>query len=316
MFMKMKKRINLLITIVMSFTMIWGLTICTFAGTIIVEEQQPGDTIIIDYNSRCDYSLCLTTNDRNIDDSNPGYGYANFNDKSVQISASPFDIDGYVYCGDQFLDFRNHSDEAGFVFSQQNDASQYVIGYSSGKIVHGYSRDVLPQLPDTDERVGKYGEIMGGEYRLIRNDFYKAPAPVTGGDSSPVAPACSHDFVWQTINAPTSTDYGTEGLVCSKCGAIGNTQKMPPQGEWGISKIENIKSGETMVLDFGPWNSFSKAFLEKVAANQRGTFIFRYTYMGNLYEVTIKPGDITALDFDWYGPAKMAEMFDTVITKM
>ena len=201
----MKKKINLLITIVLTLTMIYGLSICTFAETIYIEEQQPGDQLVISYNSSCDYSLQLQTNDRNINDSNPGYGYADFNSKSVQIADSPFDIDGYVYSDGHFLEFRNNSDKTGFVFSTQNDGPQYVIGYSSGKIVYGYPSAVLPQLPDSDQRVSKYGGKMSGDYKLIRNDFFKSPAQVPEGDSLPAAPTCSHDFVWQTISAPTAT---------------------------------------------------------------------------------------------------------------
>ena len=42
------------------------------------------------------------------------------------------------------------------------------------------------------------------------------------------------------------------------------------------------------------------------------TYIFNYTYQGNKYEVTIKPGDKFALDYDWYGPLKMPILFDNL----
>lgn len=125
---------------------------------------------------------------------------------------------------------------------------------------------------------------------------------------------CSHDFEWKTISAPTATTYGTEGYVCSKCGATRNVRVKSPLDDWVRMQINNAKPGDVLKLDFGPWNSFPLWMMQMIADKPTVTYIFNYTYQGNKYEVTIKPGDTVPLDFDWYGPAKMPTLFDTVVT--
>ena len=68
------------------------------------------------------------------------------------------------------------------------------------------------------------------------------------------------------------------------------------------------------MLDFGAWNSFPKWMLEKIAAKPTTTFIFKYTYMGCNFEVTIEPGTVIPLDCDYYGPLKMERLFGATIT--
>lgn len=127
--------------------------------------------------------------------------------------------------------------------------------------------------------------------------------------------SCDHDFQWQTITAPTATTYGTEGEVCSKCGATRNVRAKSPIDDWVRMQINNAKPGDVLTLNFGPWNSFPLWMMQMIADKPTVTYVFKYTYQGNKYEVTIKPGDKFPLDCEWYGPAKMPTLFDTVITK-
>lgn len=141
------------------------------------------------------------------------------------------------------------------------------------------------------------------------NPYASAP------QSTASAPSCDHDFQWQTITSATATTYGTEGEVCSKCGATRNVRVKSPLDDWVRMQINNVKPGDVLKFDFGPWNSYPLWMMQMIADKPTVTYIFNYTYQGNKYEVTIKPGDKFALDCDWYGPLKMPTLFDTVITK-
>lgn len=137
----------------------------------------------------------------------------------------------------------------------------------------------------------------------------------SGNDDTPLVTSCDHDFQWQTITSATATTYGTEGDVCSKCGATRNVRTKSPLDDWVRMQINNAKPGDVLKLNFGPWNSYPLWMMQMIADKPTVTYIFNYTYQGNKYEVTIKPGDKFALDCKWYGPAKMPTLFDTVITK-
>ena len=97
--------------------------------------------------------------------------------------------------------------------------------------------------------------------------------------------------------------------------------KIISEGKYDINKIKDYlnksfaKSGDVLIMDFGPWNSYPLWMMQMIADKPTVTYVFKYTYQGNKYEVTINPGDKFALDCDWYGPLKMPTLFDTVITK-
>lgn len=167
------------------------------------------------------------------------------------------------------------------------------------------------------------GSVRQGWYYITRDGMMETFHPCQGHSSSglepdggtPSAPYCNHDFVWQTITAPTATTYGTEGDVCSKCGATRNVRDKSPIDDWVRMQINNAKPGDVLSLNFGSWNSYPRWMMQMIADKPTVMYVFNYTYQGNKYEVTIRPGDEFALDCDWYGPAKMASLFDTVVTK-
>lgn len=78
--------------------------------------------------------------------------------------------------------------------------------------------------------------------------------------------------------------------------------------------IDNAKAGDTVTYDFGDMSSLPVSFMEKVAARPDLTYVFKCVYKSDFYEFTINPGTKFELDCLWYGPYKMAEMFDTKIT--
>ena len=123
-----------------------------------------------------------------------------------------------------------------------------------------------------------------------------------------------HNFKWQTITEPTKDADGLEGEVCS-CGATRNTQKLSAYGyslnQYATPMINAAKAGQTITFEFGEWNSFPKSFMEKLVnkSAQGVTFVFHYKWNHVKQEITIPAGTPIDLNFDWYGPAKMAELY-------
>ena len=163
------------------------------------------------------------------------------------------------------------------------------------------------------------GPQVGRVYHLVSstlvvcecNGTYTEPDPEPDEPSNPVH---VHSFQWQTITAPTTDADGLEGEVCS-CGATRNTQKLSAYGyalnEYATPMINAAKSGQTITLEFGEWNSFPKSFMEKLVEKngQNVTFVFHYKWNHQKQEITIPAGTPIDLNFDWYGPAKMAELY-------
>ena len=140
------------------------------------------------------------------------------------------------------------------------------------------------------------------------------PTPPGTNPEKPSAPAHVHKFEWQIITNPTKDTDGLEGEMCS-CGAMRNTEKISAYAyslyQYAMPMINNAKSGQTITFEFGEWNSFPKAFMEKIAAKSMEgvTFVFRYKWNHEKQEITIPFGTAVDTQFDWYGPAKMAELY-------
>ena len=123
-----------------------------------------------------------------------------------------------------------------------------------------------------------------------------------------------HNFKWQTITAPTKETDGLEGELCS-CGAVRNTQPLSAYGyalnEYATPMINAAKSSQTITFEFGEWNSFPKSFMAKLVdkSAQNVTFVFHYKWNHVKQEITIPAGTPIDLNFDWNGPAKMAELY-------
>ena len=75
--------------------------------------------------------------------------------------------------------------------------------------------------------------------------------------------------------------------------------------------INAAKAGQTITFEFGEWNSFPKSFMAKLVdkSAQNVTFVFKYKWNHKLQTITIPAGTPIDLNFDWYGPAKMAELY-------
>lgn len=124
-----------------------------------------------------------------------------------------------------------------------------------------------------------------------------------------------HNFEWQIITPATKDRDGVEGEVCSICGARRNEQPLSAFGfalySYALPMINSATKGQTVILEFGEWNSFPRNFMEKLAVKSAEgvTFVFHYKWNHVKQEVTIPAGTKVDLEFDWYGPAKMNELY-------
>ena len=208
---------------------------------------------------------------------------------------------------------------------QANDHMIYVKN-DTGRTVYMYGD--TPASPTcvlfTDKKSNYEGfpvycwDIVAGDqwgWGLAAGD---TTATVTIQMSAPVSPDNTpehvHSFTWQTITEPTKDADGLEGEVCS-CGATRNTQPLSAYGytlnDYATSMINAAKSGQTITFEFGEWNSFPKSFMAKLVdkSAQNVTFVFHYNWNHVKQEITIPAGTPIDLNFDWYGPAKMAELY-------
>lgn len=99
------------------------------------------------------------------------------------------------------------------------------------------------------------------------------------------------------------------------CGAVRNTQPISAMAyalyDYAPPLINAAKPGQTITFEFGELNSFPKSFMEKLVAKsaQGVTFVFKYKVNHELQTITIPAGTPIDLNFEWYGYAKMAELY-------
>ena len=199
----------------------------------------------------------------------------------------------------------------------------YVYGFKDGKpLVARYSvltGEYLNIAGDVGAWAWPSGEQpeIGRVYHLHRESYLTlcaCNAPQKENEGKLQDSAHSHNFKWQTITEPTQYSDGLEGEVCS-CGATRNTQPLSAYGyalnDYATPMINAAKAGQTITFEFGEWNSFPKSFMAKLVdkSAQNVTFVFHYKWNHQKQEITIPAGTSIDLNFDWYGPAKMAELY-------
>ena len=186
--------------------------------------------------------------------------------------------------------------------------------YNTSGALQGW---VIEKISDIESIAGQiqYGKVYhaGAETCALCPCNSTTPPDDPTPSVSPT-PAHIHSFQWQTIIAPTKDSDGLEGEVCS-CGATRNTQPLSAYGyalnDYATPMINAAKAGQTITFDFGEWNSFPKSFMAKLVdkSSQNITFVFHYKWNHVKQEITIPAGTPIDLNFDWYGPAKMAELY-------
>ena len=262
----MKKKFRILLTLVMSLTMIFGMSTTAYAGYTTSGYYYP-DEVNACYEGDITYALY------------------------------------YVSAIDATAAFTIYYNRDGSL----NDATE---------VAHWKSKSIFKDGSPIIGRV--YYPMASGSYYLDTADNpdpYLPPPASPKLDGETTAPSShTHDFRWQTITEPTKDSDGLEGEVCS-CGAMRNTQPLSAYGyalnEYAAPMINAAKPGQTITFEFGEFNSFPKSFMAKLVdkSAQNVTFVFKYKWNHETQTITIPAGTPIDLNFDWYGPAKMAELY-------
>ena len=265
----MKKRLSLLLVMVMALTMVLGTGVCAWADSPYAGCQSA---------SNCGYDHF--------------YSYGVLNDEGKVLGYAYFNYSGYT-----------HENERAY------SAEYFRDGYGEGWYYVNNS--------------GEAGAIVA---ILPCNAGHTVATPVNpyatnkSGSSAPAHHTHSfvhhtHSYVHTIITEPTVNSDGLEGDVCTGCGAVQNTQPISAFGytleTYASNMINAAKPGQTITFEFGELNSFPKSFMEKLVAKsaQGVTFVFKYKVNHELQTITIPAGTPIDLNFEWYGYAKMAELY-------
>lgn len=144
-----------------------------------------------------------------------------------------------------------------------------------------------------------------GSYTL--NLLYDVPTEETSSNNS----SHTHSYTWQTVREATEIQEGEEEYICS-CGHVSEIRAISAMGVyWNsmIEKIKNAKSGDTLTFSSETWNSFPKRVMDVIAARRDITIEISFPYQGKMLKVVVPANTAIDNSCDWYGPAKLAEMF-------
>ena len=143
--------------------------------------------------------------------------------------------------------------------------------------------------------------------------YIEAPSQTQGG-------ICDHNYEWMVENEPTEDKTGLLVEKCTKCGNIRSSQVIPAiKDDYGRCMYERTKqilcakSGQTITVDIGYWDSLPKSFFEALANKRDITVKVKFMYKGNHYEFTIAPGQTIDTSLDYYGPEKLIQLYGAVI---
>ena len=270
----MKRKLSLLLAMVLAMTMVMGIGVTSFAAT------RPAGVSM-------DEADCTKHSESEIH-------FYSFGDTVTQTGHTTEYVAGIIY-------------------------SPTIIGPDPVVVTQAYldSGDGFGLTPDwfEDNSISEGWYWCDDEMTLHLCDGHlSSEDPDDPTPSGSTSPAHVHNFQWQTITAPTKDADGLEGEMCS-CGAVRNTQPLTAYGyalnQYATPMINAAKAGQTITFEFGEWNSFPKSFMAKLVdkSAQNVTFVFKYKWNHKLQTITIPAGTPIDLNFDWYGPAKMAELY-------
>ena len=286
----MKRKLSLLLAMVLAMTMIMGIGVTAFAdvetNTYVITSggsseitKRPGESFTLNISMYIDGSPITRSH----------YVIMGFDDSFSTL----------VYGGDEPLAGNTHT-------VTLNDEGVYYFMIMCG--CNG-------ELGVDDVSVDDPGDfLVNTPCRVTISSSAPGPDPDPAPTPKTSYPAHVHNFQWQTIKAPTKDTDGLEGEVCS-CGAIKNTQPLSAYvyalNDYATPMLNVAKAGQTITFEFGEWNSFPKSFMAKLVdkSAQNVTFVFKYKWNHKLQTITIPAGTPIDLNFDWYGPAKMAEIY-------
>ncbi len=131
---------------------------------------------------------------------------------------------------------------------------------------------------------------------------------------------CDHNYEWMVENEPTEYETGLLVEKCTKCGNIRSSQVIPAiKDDYGrcmyerTKQILRAKSGQTITVDIGYWDSLPKSFFEALANKRDITVKVKFMYKGKHYEFMIAPGQTIDTSLDYYGPEKLIQLYSATI---
>ncbi len=130
--------------------------------------------------------------------------------------------------------------------------------------------------------------------------------------SSNSSSSCNHHYEWEVEREPTETQEGELVYKCSLCGDITAREPISSYEYYlykCMGKIRDAKAGDTVTFSSKCWNSYPKAFFEKLAERRDITVKIQFTYEHKDYEITIAPGQTVDTSSDYYGPLKLMELY-------
>ena len=267
----MKRKLSLLLAMVLAMTMVMGISVSAFAEEYT--EPKADDS----------YGDGITWSD-------------------IHSATIPMD-QGNGWTKDLIIYYADFAD---------SDTGYELICWFEGqwRARDEYSSAILDELKGLPMNIINEEVMEPGSLAI----FWKEATAPDPAPNTPSPSAHVHSFTWQTITEPTQYADGLEGEVCS-CGATRNTQPLSAYGytlnDYATPMINAAKAGQAITFEFGEWNSFPKSFMAKLVdkSAQNVTFVFHYKWNHVKQEITIPAGTPIDLNFDWYGPAKMAELY-------
>ena len=127
---------------------------------------------------------------------------------------------------------------------------------------------------------------------------------------------CNHNYEWIVENEPTEDETGLLVEKCTKCGNIRSSQVIPAiKDDYGrcmyerTKQILRAKSGQTITIDIGYWDTLPKSFFEALANKRDITIKVKFMYKGKHYEFTVAPGQTIDTSLDYYGPEMLIQKY-------
>ena len=154
--------------------------------------------------------------------------------------------------------------------------------------------------------------------KVVKTLYIVASSQATSHSSS--GTICNHNYEWMVENEPTEYETGLLVEKCTKCGNIRSSQVIPAiKDDYGrcmyerTKQILRAKSGQTITVDIGYWDSLPKSFFEALANKRDITVKVKFMYKGKHYGFTITPDQAIDTSLDYYGPEKLIQLYDAAI---
>ena len=204
--------------------------------------------------------------------------------------------------------------EANTTFKNNTNESYYINWYCEGNPRSAAITKAAYGGLWNNRLIGPGGSILiNVRISISTNESYEEPVipPV----SSPSNVTHTHEWIEGEIYSATQDKDGLGGVYCKSCGAIQSSYPISAYGysinDYATPMVNASKAGQNITFELGEWNSFPKAFMEKIASKSAEgvTFVFHYKWNHVKQEITIPAGTQVDLNYDWYGPAKMAELY-------